>query len=49
MIEPVTTAEGDILTHFILNELSATVYWKSPISILVMSGYVTEIFLEQNS
>ena len=29
-----------ILTHFILNKLSPTIYWKSPISILGMSGYV---------
>ena len=31
---------SDTLTHFILNKLSPTIYWKSPISILGMSGNV---------
>ena len=37
-----------ILTHCILNRLSHTIYWKSPISILGMSGYKIYIFLEKN-
>ena len=36
------------LTHCILNRHSHTIYWKSPISILGMSGYETYIFLEKN-
>ena len=35
------------LTHCRLNRLSYTIYWKSPISILGMSGYETYIFLEK--
>ena len=37
------------LTHFILNRLSHTIYWNSPISILGMSGYVMYIFLEKKA
>ena len=33
------------LTHCILNRLSHTIYWKSPISVLGMSGYEIYIFL----
>ena len=36
------------LTHCILNRLSLTIYWKSPISILGMSDNEIYIFLEQN-
>ena len=36
------------LTHCILNRLSHTIYWKSPISILGTSGYEILIFLEKN-
>ena len=38
-----------ILTHCILiiNRLSHTIYWKSPISILGTSGYKIYIFLEK--
>ena len=36
-----------LLTHCILNRLSHTIYWKSPISILGMSGYEIYIFLEK--
>ena len=36
------------LTHFGLNRLSHTIYWKSPISILGTSGYEIYIFLEKN-
>ena len=36
-----------ILTHFILNRLSHTIHWKSPISILGMSGYIMYIMLEK--
>ena len=36
------------LTHCILNRLSHTIYWKSPISILGASGYESYIFLEKN-
>ena len=36
------------LTHCILNKLAHTLYWKSPISILGMSGYEIYIFLEKN-
>ena len=35
------------LTHCRLNRLSHTIYWKSPISILGMSGYVIYRFLEK--
>ena len=35
------------LTHFILNRLTHTIYWKSPISILGMSGYIMYLFLEK--
>ena len=38
-----------LLTHFILNRLSHTIYWKSPISILGMSGYIMYIFLEKKA
>ena len=38
-----------LLTHFILNRLSHTIYWKSPISILGMSGYIVYIFLEKKT
>ena len=34
-------------THCILNILSHTIYWKSPISILGTSGYEIYIFLEK--
>ena len=37
-----------LLTHCILNRFSHTIYWKSPISILGMSGYEIYIFLEKN-
>ena len=37
------------LTHFILNRLSHTIYWKSPISVLGMSGYIMYIFLEKKA
>ena len=36
------------LTHCLLNRLSHTMYWKSPISILGLSGYEIYIFLEKN-
>ena len=36
------------LTHFILNRLSHTIYWKSPMSILDTPGYENYIFLEKN-
>ena len=36
------------LPHSILNKLSPIIYWKSPISILGMSGYVIKIFPEKN-
>ena len=36
-----------VLTHCILNRLSHTIYWKSPISILGTSGYEINIFLEK--
>ena len=36
------------LTHCILNRLSHTIYWKSPISILGMSDYEIYIFREKN-
>ena len=39
---------SDILTHCRLNRLSHTIYWKSPISILAMSGYEILIFLKKN-
>ena len=35
------------LIHCILNRLSHTIYWKSPISILSTSGYEIYIFLEK--
>ena len=35
-------------THCILNRLSHTIYWNSPISILGTSGYEIYIFLEKN-
>ena len=34
------------LIHSILNRLSHTIYWRSPISILGTSGYEIYIFLE---
>ena len=37
-----------ILTHCRLNELSPTTYWKILISILGISGYAMQIFLEEN-
>ena len=37
------------LTHFILNRLSHTIYWKSPISILGMSSYIMYIFLDKKA
>ena len=37
-----------ILTHSILNRLSHTIYWKSPISIFGTSGYEIYTFLEKN-
>ena len=40
--------EWSVLTHCRLNELPHTIYWKSPVSILGMSGYVIYIFLEKN-
>ena len=36
------------LTHCILNRLCHSLYWKSPVSILGMSGYEIYIFLEKN-
>ena len=36
------------LTHCILNRLSHTIYWKSPVSILGTPGYEIYIFLEKN-
>ena len=39
---------GKELTHCILNRLSHTTYWKSPISILGTSDYEIYIFLEKN-
>ena len=36
------------LTHCILNRLSHTIYWKSPISIIGTPGYEIYIFLEKN-
>ena len=38
-----------VLIHFILNKLSHTIYWKSPISVLGMSGYEIYIFREKKS
>ena len=37
------------LTHYILNRLSHTLYWKSPISVLGTSGYEIYRFLEKNA
>ena len=37
------------LTHCRLNRLSHTIYWKSSILILSMSGYEIYIFLEKNA
>ena len=37
-----------ISTHCRLDRLAQTIYWKSPISILGISGNVIEIFLEKN-
>ena len=31
-----------------MNKLSHTIYWKSPVSILGMSGYMIRIFLKKN-
>ena len=39
---------ADRLTHCILNRLSNTIYWKSPISVLGTCGYEIYIFLEKN-
>ena len=36
------------LNYSILNRLSLTIYWKSPIAVLGMSGYEIYIFLEKN-
>ena len=36
------------LTHCRWNRLSHTIYWKTQISILGMSGYEIYIFLEKN-
>ena len=36
------------LTHYILNRLSHTIYWKSPISIYDTSGYEIYIFLHES-
>ena len=36
-----------VLTHCRLDRLR-TIYWKSPVSVLDMSGNVIEIFLEKN-
>ena len=36
------------LTHCRLNELTHTIYWKSPVSILDRWGYEIWIFLEKN-
>ena len=36
------------LTHCILNRLSHTIYWKSPIPILGTYSYEIYIFLEKN-
>ena len=35
-------------THCILNRISHTIYWKSPISVLGTSGYEIYIFLQKN-
>ena len=36
------------LTHCILNRLSHTLYWKSPVSILGTPSYDIYIFLQKN-
>ena len=36
------------LAHFRLNKIPHNIYSKSPISVLGMSGYVIQIFLEKN-
>ena len=41
------TIQSTLLTHCILNRLSHTIYWKSPLSILGTSGYEIYIFLEK--
>ena len=38
-IETERDVNSKTLTHCILNRLSHTIYWKSPILILGMSGY----------
>ena len=38
-----------VLTHCILNRLSYTIYWKSPISIIGISGYEIYTFLEKKA
>ena len=45
---PEVNIKCNTLTHCILNGLSHTIYWKSPISILGTSGYEIYIFLEKN-
>ena len=37
------------LTHCILNRLSHTIYWKSPIAILGTSSYEIYVFLEKKA
>ena len=46
--EHVPKESMELLNHCILNRLSHTIYWKSPISILGTSGYEIYIFLEKN-
>ena len=43
-----TSILATTLSHCILNRLSHTIYWKSPISSLGTSGYEIYIFLEKN-
>ena len=44
-----TTVVCIVLNHWVLNRLSHTIYWKSPISILGMSSYIMYIFLEKKA
>ena len=48
IILQVKLIENYFLTHCILNRLSHTIYWKSPVSIISTSGYKIYIFLEKN-
>ena len=43
-----TAEKVSTLTHYILNRLSHAIYWKSPISVLGISGYTIKIFLDKN-